>query len=525
MAEPNDQPAKAPNVLVIVTDQQRADHMGFGGNDVVRTPNLDALAARSTVFDRAFVANPVCAPNRATMLTGRMPSVHGLIFNDRSLEWGANTFVRRLRAAGYQTALIGKSHLQVGLDRHLLPPNRREPSTHDGHPDAVYGYEEPERYLTDDFDDPDDFYGFGHVEFTLDHGARAGGHHLRWALERGGDIDELVVPYSDQAPGDLRSDRWWQIYRPPYDPELHSTNFVAERTSAFITDAHATGEPWMAWASFPDPHHPMTPPGDWFHRHNPHDMEVPASFDDPLTGAPAHVTAIRNREPLPFWPFPFGTSDPGLVREALAATYGMIEYIDEAVGRIMATLADVGATEDTIVVFTSDHGDLMGDHGLMLKGNLHYEGVTRVPLTISAPGHAPARTTALASSLDLAPTVLELCDISRFDGMQGTSLAPALDGDAAVRDALLIEDDMPHGLAGALQVPPKLRTLVTADHRYSRDSTGAEQLFDLGDDPLELHDLSHTATGVRDHHRDLMLELMLDLSNTAGAVPHERSTA
>ena len=107
--------SKRPNVLLILTDQQRADHTGFGGNEILRTPNLDALAARGTVFDRCYVANPICSPNRSTILTGRVPTAHGCIFNDRALPWTANTFARVLRGAGYRTALIGKSHLQAGL--------------------------------------------------------------------------------------------------------------------------------------------------------------------------------------------------------------------------------------------------------------------------------------------------------------------------------------------------------------------------------------------------------------------------
>ena len=103
---------KKPNVLFIMTDQHRADHVGFMGNSTVRTPNLDALAASGCVFDNAWVANPVCMPNRATILTGRLPTAHGVIFNDRSLDWYANTFVRQLRSSGYRTALLGKSHLQ-----------------------------------------------------------------------------------------------------------------------------------------------------------------------------------------------------------------------------------------------------------------------------------------------------------------------------------------------------------------------------------------------------------------------------
>ncbi|MBW2282822.1 MAG: sulfatase-like hydrolase/transferase, partial [Deltaproteobacteria bacterium] len=127
---------RRPNVLLIVTDQQRADHVGFGGNDRLRTPNLDALAARGSVFDRCYVANPICMPNRSTMLTGRVPSAHGVIFNDRSLAWTANTFPRVLRGAGYETALIGKSHIQHGVSRNVVRPLKAQPTLGDPYPEG-----------------------------------------------------------------------------------------------------------------------------------------------------------------------------------------------------------------------------------------------------------------------------------------------------------------------------------------------------------------------------------------------------
>ena len=105
--------SRRPNFLIFITDQHRPDHTGFGGNDVVRTPHLDAIAARGMRFDRAFVANPICMPNRATLMTGRLPSLHGTRYNGISLDWSANTFVRVLRQSGYHTAYFGKSHLQV----------------------------------------------------------------------------------------------------------------------------------------------------------------------------------------------------------------------------------------------------------------------------------------------------------------------------------------------------------------------------------------------------------------------------
>ena len=192
---------RPPNVLVVITDQQRADHVGFAGNPDLRTPNLDALAARSTVFDRAYVANPVCSPNRSSILTGRMPSSHGVIFNDRALPWGAETFVRPLREAGYRTALIGKSHLQLSVDREMVPRIGRDACA-DGFDNSVYGWEFAERFDGDeDPTPPADYYGFDHVEFATDHGARMAGHHLRWALAKGRHATTSSTRWGPTAPG------------------------------------------------------------------------------------------------------------------------------------------------------------------------------------------------------------------------------------------------------------------------------------------------------------------------------------
>ena len=146
--------------------------MGFAGNGVVRTPNLDSIAARGRVFDNAWVANPVCMPNRSTIMTGRMPTAHGVVFNDRSLDWGANTFVRQFRDAGYRTALIGKSHLQHGMSRNSVFNVDKQGVADDPYPTGWDTLEDFERYADAPPEFPDSFYGFDHVELTIDHGAR-----------------------------------------------------------------------------------------------------------------------------------------------------------------------------------------------------------------------------------------------------------------------------------------------------------------------------------------------------------------
>lgn len=519
-------PGDRPNVLFVIADQHRADHVGFMGNQVVRTPHLDGLAARGTVFENAWVANPVCMPNRSTIMTSRMPSVHGVIFNDRSLEWGAATHVRQFRRAGWRTALIGKSHLQHGASRNSVYHLHRSAAVDHGYPEEWDHWEHAERYEGEPPEFPDDFYGFGRVELSIDHGACVSGHHLQWALDRGGRYEDLAVPLTADAPALRRSERWWQIYQPPYDPGLHSTAFVTDRTIAFIDDAAAAGEPWLAWASFPDPHHPMTPPGEWFDRHDPADMEVSPSFEDRLERAPAYLRHMQATEPrdMRAWVAPCGTRDPELVKEALAATYGMIEYIDDGVGRILAAVERHGQLDNTIVVFTADHGDMMGDHGLMLKGFMPFRGTLQVPMVVVDPrpsSRGPGRTRSLAGSIDLGPTLMDLCDVPWHDGVQGRSLQPLLDDpNAAVRDHVLIEDDLRKITADRIGIPHRIRSLITDDGmKYTRYSTGETMLFDLGADPLELNECSNQDPTATAQANERLVDALIHATDDARGAP------
>ncbi len=486
-----------PNVLFIITDQHRADHVGFAGNEVVRTPNLDALASRGMVFDRAWVSNPVCMPNRSTIMTGRMPSSHGVIFNDRSLEWTANTHVRRFRSSGYRTALLGKSHLQHGMSRNSVMQAPGEPAVFDAWPDGWDRLEDEEQYVDGVPDWPDDFYGFETAELSINHGASVTGHHYRWAMERGARHEDLVVPQTADNPRRRGGDVWWQVYDPPYGEEFHSSSFVADRTIDFIEGAAAEDSPWLAWASFPDPHHPFTPPGQWYDRHRPEDMVLPATFDDPLTGAPEYLRRFQalTVHDMNYWVALAGATSPEVTRAAMAANYGTIEMIDDRVGQILAAVERLGQLDNTMVVFTADHGDMMGDHGLLLKGFMHYRGVLQVPMVIVDPRRSPGRTTSLASSIDLGPTLLELCGIDPYHGMQGVSQVPVLDDpSASVRDFVLIEDDLDR--PQRMPFPTSIRTLISGTHRYSRYNTGEDSLYELGADD-ECTEISATAPDVR----------------------------
>ncbi|MFP8879253.1 MAG: sulfatase-like hydrolase/transferase [Myxococcota bacterium] len=511
---------KRPNVLLIITDQQRADHVGFGGNDIVRTPNLDALAARGTIFDRCYVANPVCMPNRSTILTGRVPSAHGCIFNDRSLAWSANTFVRSLRTAGYRTALIGKSHIQHGLSSDQVHDAKLGAALGDPYPEGWDTWEDPDRYQAGPIDVPEDFYGFDHVEFAIGHGDVIAGHHLHWALERGADRNLLGRVWGPDNPAKQRYDGWWQVYQPLVPESLYSTTFVTEQSVSWLEDQRGTDEPWFLQCSFPDPHHPFTPPGDWWDAHDPAAMPIPDSFDDPLEDAPRHLRLIQNLKPGRNPVQMFGPTREQ-VQHARAAEYGMIEMIDDGVGKVLAALERSGTADDTIVIFTSDHGDMFGDHGLMLKGWMHYQATLRVPLVIALPHATPSRSQSMASSLDLAQTVLDLCGLDPYDGMQGASLRMLLeDPSEAVRDHVYIEDDNPN-FRRMKVLPAKARTLITEAGRITRYASGETEVFDLKADPDEMKNLAGKPEGRdrRAHLTERLADALIQYSDLAKPGP------
>ena len=218
-------------------------------------------------------------------------------------------------------------------------------------------------------------------------------------------------------------------------------------------------------------------------------MPEPETFDDPLTDAPAHLKTIRDWGPRRHYVSMFGATRE-LVRHAMAAEFGMIEMMDEGIGRVLATLDELGLRDNTIVIFTSDHGDMFGDHGLMLKSTMHYQGCLRVPLVVATPDGAGQRTRSLASSLDLSSTILDLTGTEAFADMQGVSLTPVLENPGtSVRAAALVEEDMPLAALGG-PLPLKTRTLVNERYRYSRYSSGEVELYDLDSDPHELNNLA-----------------------------------
>ncbi|MGR3479992.1 sulfatase family protein [Salipiger marinus] len=486
-----------PSFILFITDQHRADYLGCYGHPVVRTPHIDAMAARGTAFDRFYVASPVCMPNRASLMTGRMPSGHGVRFNGIPLSQRNVTFVELLRDAGYDTALIGKSHLQTftGIAPVLTPPEARpgyhkaggalrEAVRHD-FAAPLYHVEEPDFWSGEMPAVPVPFYGFDHVELVTGHGDHVGGDYTRWALARDPDLGGKMGA-KNQLPHDYTCP---QAVRTAIPPELYSTSYIAERACAWLEARRDGDRPFFLMVSWPDPHHPFNPPGAYWDMYDPADMPVPAAFTTNDWTPPPHVAGVlRAREA--------GTANlQGMnaigctareAQEAQALTCGMVSMIDDAVGRVQAALADSGRGERTVTIFTSDHGDHLGDHRLLFKGSEQYEQITRVPFVWADPqGEQGTRSDRLGQTLDIGATILERARIEQAWGMQGRDLL----SEASAPKAVLIQYAHQARMDG-LDVCPNIRTVRDARYRLSVfQGLGWGELYDLETDPAELRNL------------------------------------
>ncbi len=518
-----------PNFLVIMTDQHRADHLGCYGNPMVRTPVLDGLAAAGHVFDSCFVAAPMCMSNRASFMTGRMPSLHGVRHNGIPLPRSAVTFVELLRADGYATALIGKSHLQNMEDRPPLLTAREQAGRRpqaggtgarkESLAGSEYDQERPSRWRDPAHRIETPFYGFDHVELANDHGDLVYGDYERWAAARDPEVLNRRGPDGALPANDIVAPQAWRTSVPE---ELYPSAFVADRAKAWLGEHAATNadEPFFLMCSFPDPHHPFTPPGDYWALHDPADVTLPATFrsdGEGGTGMLAWLHAERAAGKAPVNAHRVFALGEAEARQAIALTYGMIAMVDAMVGRILDTLDELGMARNTVVVFTSDHGDFMGDHGLLLKGPLHYRGLIRVPLIWCDPSIAGTwRYDSLVSTIDIPETILDRAGVASPHGMQGRSFLPLMRGDGALsRDAVLVEDATQRAFLGFDQ-PVRVRTVVTRDARLSLyGEGGVGELYDLVDDPHETRDLwaDPSRSGKRAAMTETMTRQMLDLAD------------
>ena len=531
--------AEQTNFLLIITDQHRFDglacgwpawRVGRGEKTPLQTPNLDRLASQGVLLRRHYVNSPLCMPGRSTLITGLTPRAHGVRTNGIDLDPGIPTIVQALADAGYRTHSTGKTHFRT-----MRLPLGSDPDT----ADPLIHCESSELWQVARVTRiPTPYYGFQSVDWTGGHG-NVFGDYRTWLRTQ--DPDGVAkLTREGGTPPETGAEQSWKMSLPP---ELHYNTWIADRTISFLD---SVGEqPFFAVCSFPDPHHPFATPDPWYSMYDRSSVPAPVRREGELDAlAPFFREVYETPLRLSGRMRPTNVPDEQL-REITAITYGMISFVDEQVGRVLDSLDRLRLSDNTVVIFTADHGDLLGDHWLLNKGPFHFDGLLRVPSIWRLPGRfgEGVVSDALASHLDFASTVLDLAGVAAPEGgarwpvaaeseatrqlraLPGRSLAPLLTGQAGrIQAAVLVENDEDYlGL--------RLRTLVTEQHQltvYVGDDGEQDfgELFDLREDPAQVHNLWRSPEPA---HRQLKLELkerlLAELVRTDNRLPRRLNHA
>jgi uncharacterized sulfatase len=463
--------SKRPNILLITSDQQHYRTLGCQ-NPELKTPALDQLAQQGTLFSRAYCPNPTCTPTRASIITGQYPSQHGAWTLGTKLNENSRTIGQYFTEAGYRTALVGKAHFQP------LRANEEYASL------ESYPIMQDLEYWRQ-FHGP--FYGFEQVELARNHGdeSHVGQHYAIWMEESG-------------------CMNWRDYFRPPTGtnteqtftwliPErFHYNAWIAEKTNQLLEGYAKKGESFLLWSSFFDPHPPYLAPEPWDRMYDPSALTVPRLTSREHEKNPPHFGMTQ--DPKADWT---GYRESGFalhgmhhhhaeqeeLKKQIAVYYGMVSLLDKYIGLILQKLQQLGLAQDTMLIFTTDHGHFFGQHGLLHKGPFHYEDMIRIPFIARFPGRVTQGrvSAALVSLVDLAPTFLRAAGLPVPRTMTGVDQLPAWCSDTQVRDHVLVENH--HDPTSV-----HLRTYVDERYKltvYYRKAYG--ELFDLQADPDELN--------------------------------------
>lgn len=453
---------KRPNILLIYTDQQRWDAMGVNGNSDVQTPHLDRLANESVNFDHYFVQNPVCMPSRASFLTGQYPSTLGITHMGVPVPEDFVTLPKMLRNSGYCSANIGKLH--------FLPHANRD--HREVHPD----------------------YGFDQLEISDEPGPYEDAYRAWVQKEAPDQLDYLSVGLPPSAQD------WYKMMRVkdsvkhpderfpkhpiafPGDENYTHTAWVAHRSIQYLKERAQDGRSFLCIAGIYSPHSPWVAPKRFLDLYDPEKMTLPTF--------PPEVDAQRKADHY----------DDAELRLARQGYYGMVSEVDHHVGQMLDVLDETGLAEDTIVVFTSDHGEWLGEHLKYGKGYPGHDCVSRVPLLMRVPGvQGGRRVSHLVEGVDVVPTLLEACGAPVPPHLQGQSLMPLVKGsDQAVKDVALME------FSGWKMIRSKTCRYVVHDD-------GREFLYDLQAEWGEYRNVAEVADYqvALGAHRHLLLQRLI----------------
>ncbi|GGE27673.1 arylsulfatase [Pullulanibacillus camelliae] len=427
---------KKPNMLLIVADQHRMDCLGAYGNQEIKTPHLDSLAKDGVVYENSFCVAPLCTPSRYSLMTGLYPHQHQGYTNHSTISEGTATFPRLLKEQGYRTEAIGKMHLtptylDIGFEHMQLAEQNGEGRFEDDY----------HRYL------------------------RA--HDLVDKM----DLIDQVDEYRYQA-----SDSYWDsmgTLESNLPEQHHSTSWIGEKALSSISQWGAE-EANFLMVSFIKPHHPFDPPEPWSTMYDPKKLTI-------LPGWTEECLSRDLENDQGFFPHKKLTKDK--LKKSMAYYYASISHIDFYVGKIMECLKTQGLYEDTLIIYTSDHGEYLGFHHLLLKNNYMYDPLVKVPLIIKRPKekHKGTRTEHLVSNIDLAPTLLGFGGGAPDVFMAGSDLLSEHHRSFSERQFIFSE-----------QGRGQQYMIRSRSHKLILDREESKCLFfDLEKDPLEFNNLYH----------------------------------
>ncbi|MBU2965801.1 sulfatase-like hydrolase/transferase [Amphritea sp. 2_MG-2023] len=473
-----------PNIVFICTDQLRFDQLGCTGNKIARTPNIDRIAKMGTSFTNHLTPCQICAPSRGSMFTGLYPRHHGMTRNGLVLDPSKEHFTHVLKRNGYKTYGLGKFHF--------------EPT----HAPVEYGMPESNAFWTlpqsEGWNGP--FYGFDKVDFVIGDSftSARGGHYAKWLNTNHPGAADLYLPENslDDTPDDME-----ELWRASIPSELHYNHWMADNAAAFIKE-QKEDEPFFLFISTPDPHHPWAPPAPYCDLFDPEDMPMPKAVAGELEKMPDYVRKqiwtdgnngdISYKDFLDSGTFPIeqgswqnttAFSEKSL-KKIIAYNHALVTLIDDCVGKVLNALDERGIMDETVIVFTSDHGEFMGDHGLIRKGPMPYRQLLQIPFLMSGPSIPQGmEIDALTSHLDIKDTLLSLVGVEG-QPTDGHSLKPLLDGTQnSVREVAYAEY---YTRAVSNQYN---KTIVTNDDRLTvypfAQEEGWGEYFDYAQDPGE----------------------------------------
>ena len=468
-------------ILFVTTDQQRYDTLGCNGGRLGHTPVIDAMAASGIRYERAVPQSVVCMPSRSTILTGQHPTTHGVWMNGVPLPVDAPSVAEVLHDAGYRTALIGKAHFEPYFDPFMRFTENALSSMGTEPPNGTHR-------------------GFEHLELAT-HGAVGTMHYARWLQAEHPEAVPMFYSAIDAefqvnsaGGGDTGAP---QVHVNDVPRDWYHTDWVADHAINWLDSLEADDD-WFCWISFPDPHHPWDPPQSEMGRISWRDVPLPPGYPEAAAEREAildakprhwrlwyHGTLVSNYEAPARWVPATMTAEQ--VREVNARNAIECELIDEALGRVMAAIAQRGWSDDVDVIFTTDHGELQGDFGLLFKGPYHVDALMRLPLVwrpAPSASIAPAVVTGPVGLVDLAPTFCAIAGVDTQPWMQGNAL-PADDA-SATNDRVLTEwDSELFGIDVHLRTITRDRWVCTAYRKGAVHDGSEGELYDIVDDPLQ----------------------------------------